>query len=383
VAPSSIIGIDGSRLSIGERTGTETYSYHLLKSLASLDRNETIRVYLNATEQPVELPSKFEYVAMPFPRFWTHGRLSWEMLRRRPGVLFVPSHVVPLWHPRSVVTIHDLGYLREPDAHPPAQRRMLDWTTRWSCRSASKIIAISDATKHDLVTHYGVNEQKIRVIYHGISSSMTRASDAAIEGLKTKYGLPDRYVLFVGTVQPRKNIARIAAAMKIVSDAGLPQKLVVAGKPGWLSGEVEWEIAKIGRPDLVVRIGYVPDRDLAALYSEADAFCFPSMYEGFGLPILEAMACGTPVVTSTRGSLPEIAGDAAVLVDPTSVEAIGAALVRVLSSPDERVRLIDIGQQRAHQFSWDACAKATLDLLIEVRDKHPLGAMNPSSGYRA
>jgi glycosyltransferase involved in cell wall biosynthesis len=370
LAPSSVIGIDGSRLSIGERTGTETYSFHLLQALATLQANEPVRVYLNAPDPPGELSSDFEYVAMPFPRFWTHGRLSWEMVRRPPGVLFVPSHVVPLWHPRSVVTIHDLGYLHEPEAHTPSQRRMLDWTTRWSCRAATKIIAISNATRFDLVKHYGVDEQKIRVIYHGISSSMTRASDHAIEEVKAKYGLPNRYILFVGTVQPRKNIARIAAAMKIVSDSGLPQILVVAGKAGWLSEEVEQAIAATGRPDLLMRIGYVADRDLAALYSGADVFCFPSMYEGFGLPVLEAMACGTPVVTSTRSSLPEIAGDAAVLVDPTSVESIGAALVRVLSNPDERVRLVDAGRRRAHQFSWEVCAKETLELLLEVRDKH-------------
>jgi glycosyltransferase involved in cell wall biosynthesis len=368
VAPSSVIGIDGSRLAIGERTGTETYSYYLLKSIASIKSSEPVRVYLNAAEPPAGLSSSFEYVSMPFPRLWTHGRLSWEMLRRRPGVLFVPSHVVPLWHPLSVVTIHDLGYLHEPDAHPPSQRRMLDRTTRWSCRSATKIIAISNATKHDLVTHYDVDQHKIRVIYHGISSPMARASDQAIEEVKEKYRLPDRYVLFVGTVQPRKNIARIAAAMKIVSDAGLPQKLVVAGKPGWLSEDVERTIDQTGRSDLLARIGYVPEEDLAALYSGADVFCFPSMYEGFGLPILEAMACGTPVVTSTRGALPEIAGDAAVFVDPTSIEAIGAALVGVLSSPDERARLVDAGQRRARQFSWDECAKLTFDLLIEVRD---------------
>jgi glycosyltransferase involved in cell wall biosynthesis len=369
VARSSVIGIDGSRLSVGERTGTETYSFHLLRALSSLQGDETIRVYLNDKGPPSGVPSGFDYVALPFPRFWTHGRLSWEMVRRAPGVLFIPSHVVPLWHPKSVVTIHDLGYMHESDAHPPSQRRMLDWTTRWSCKAATKIIAISNATKLDLKTHYGIDDQKIHVIHHGIDSSTTRASDSAISALKNKYTLPNRYVLFVGTVQPRKNIARIAAAMKIIANAGLPHKLVVAGKPGWLHEEVEAGVADAGRPDLVARIGYVPDEDVAALYSGADAFCFPSLYEGFGLPILEAMACGTPVVTSYRGSLPEISGDAAILVDPTSVEAIGEALVRVLTDHGERARLVEAGAARARQFSWEACARATLNLLIDVRDE--------------
>jgi glycosyltransferase involved in cell wall biosynthesis len=368
VATSPIIGIDGSRLAVGERTGTETYSCHLLRALAEIEPTDPIRVYLNSERPNLELPPSFVYTPIPFPRFWTHARLSWEVFRRPPGVLFIPAHVVPLWHPRTVVTIHDLGYIHEPESHPASQRRMLDWTTRWSCRAATKIIAISEATKSDLVQHYRIKEEKIRVVHHGVSDSIQRTSDADNFGVRAKYALPARYVLFVGTVQPRKNIARIVAAMKSVEAAGFPHKLVVAGKPGWLSDRVERDLAETGRPELIQRIGYVPDVDVPALYSGADAFCFPSMYEGFGLPILEAMACGTPVVTSTRGSLPEIAGDAALLVDPTSVDEIGQALVRVLSDTDLRIRLITAGQVRARQFSWRATAAATLDLLVEVRD---------------
>jgi glycosyltransferase involved in cell wall biosynthesis len=368
VATSQIIGFDGSRLAVGERTGTETYSYHLLQALAQIGDTEPIRVYLNSDRPNPELPIGFDYTPIPFPRFWTHGRLSWEMIRRPPGVLFVPAHVVPLWHPRTVVTIHDLGYIHEPESHPANQRRVLDWTTRWSCRAATKIIAISEATKSDLVHHYGIEEQTIRVIHHGVSDSIRRPSDDEIARVRAKYALPAHYVLFVGTVQPRKNIARIVAAMKSVEAASLPHRLVVAGKPGWLGDQVERDVAETGRPDLIQRIGYVPDEDLAALYSGADAFCFPSMYEGFGLPILEAMACGTPVVTSTRGSLPEIAGDAALLIDPTSVDEIGRALVRVLSDPNLRTRLITAGEVRARHFSWRVTTSVTLDLLVEVRD---------------
>jgi glycosyltransferase involved in cell wall biosynthesis len=373
VADSSIVGIDGSRLTISERTGTETYSYQLLKAIAALDSDLPVRVYLNAPQPPPGFPDQFDYAPIPFPRFWTHARLSWEMLRRPPGVLFVPSHVIPLWHPRSVVTVHDLGYLHEPETHPPNQRRLLDWTTRWSCRAASKVIAISQATKTDLMERYHVEERKIRVIYHGVAPSMFKRPTEAVEAVKAKYGLPDHYVLFVGTIQPRKNIARLVEAMMRVSAVGLPHKLVIAGKPGWLGNQVDAAITSAGRPDLIIRTGYVPDHDLAALYSGADAFCFPSMYEGFGLPILEAMACGTPVITSNRGSLPEIAGDAAFAVDPTSTDAIASALTAVLRDPSERAQLIEAGRRRVQHFSWEACAKATIELLVEVRDRLPHG----------
>jgi glycosyltransferase involved in cell wall biosynthesis len=369
VSSSRVIGIDGSRLSIGERTGTETYSYQLLEALDEVNTGEQIRVYLNADRPSPLLPTSFEYVGMPFSRLWTHGRLSWEMLRRQPGVLFVPSHVVPLRHPQTVVTIHDLGYLHEPEAHPPAQRRMLEWTTRWSCRAARKIIAISNSTKHDLVTKYGLPDQKIRVIHHGIDPTFRRATLPEIERVRSHYALPERYVLFVGTVQPRKNIARIAAAMMQLEAAGLPHKLVVAGKAGWLGEEVEQVIAALARADLVLRLGYVAQGDLAALYSGADAFCFPSMYEGFGLPVLEAMACEVPLIVSDRGSLPEIAGDAAIIVDPTSTDQIAEALVRVLTNPAERTLLVEAGKRRVRDFSWTKSASETLRLLVEVRDQ--------------
>ncbi|MFL5760457.1 MAG: glycosyltransferase family 4 protein [Thermomicrobiales bacterium] len=366
---SPVIGIDGSRLTICERTGTETYSFQLLRAVAEIKTKEQLRVYLNATTAPQVGLDSFDYVEMPFPRLWTHVRLSWEMARRPPGVLFVPSHVVPLWHPPSVVTVHDLGYLCEPEAHPPNQRRMLDWTTRWSCRTATKIIAISHTTKRDLIAHYHVPESKIRVIHHGISRTFSRASPAEVYRVRNAYDLPDRFVLFVGTVQPRKNIARIAEAVSRLASAGLPHKLVVAGKFGWLGEHFERDLETFDRPELVHRLGYIPEGDLTALYSGADAFCFPSLYEGFGLPVLEAMACEVPVVTSNRGSLPEIAGEAALLVDPTSVDQIASALIRVLTDNTERFRLIDGGKQRVRDFSWSKTAVETLRLLIEVRDQ--------------
>jgi glycosyltransferase involved in cell wall biosynthesis len=364
-----VIGIDGSRLTVGERTGTETYTYQLLAALARLDVDDPIRVYLNASRPPTDLPGIGQPVCLPFPRLWTHLRLSWEMQRNQPGVLFVPAHVVPLRHPRSVVTIHDVGYLHHPESHPTSARRMLHAATRWSTLAARRIIAISETTKRDLIAHYSVPESRIQVIPHGVDHTMRRASREAIAELKQRRGLPDRYVLFVGTVQPRKNLGRLAAAMSFVARAGLPHRLVVAGKRGWMAAEVVTEIKASGMADRVTFLGYVPATDLPTLYSGADAFCLPSLYEGFGLPVLEAMACGTPVVAPDRSALPEVAGDAAMLVDPTNPQAIGATLSRLLIDDSLRRELVERGCRRAQQFTWERTAEATIALLRGVRDR--------------
>ncbi len=365
---SAVIGIDASRLSVGQRTGTETYTCQLLTALAQLDIDDPIRLYLNADEPPdLEHPIG-DPVFMPFPRLWTHGRLSWEMLRRPPGVLFVPAHVVPAMHPRTVVTIHDLGYLHEGAAHPAGQRRMLDWTTRWSCHAAAHIIAISNATKRDLQTAYHVSDDRITVIPHGVDPSFHPRSNAEIAAVKQRYQLPDHYLLAVGTIQPRKNYGRLAEAMRAVDQAGLPHRLVIAGKRGWLADQVVQAVDASGMRHRVQFIDYVPQADLPALYSGAVLFCFPSRYEGFGLPALEAMACGVPTIVSDRGSLPEVVGDAAIIVEPTNGDILGTAVVRLLRDGAERGRLVERGRERAAEFTWERTARQTLDVLRAVRD---------------
>lgn len=366
-----MIGIDASRLTIGERTGTETYSYQLLSALARLGVDDDIRLYLNATKPPIDFPPIGEPICIPFPRLWTHLRLSLEMQRHPPDVLFVPSHVIPLRHPRSVVTIHDVGYLHHPDTHPTNTRQMLHLTTRWSTSVAERIIAISETTKRDLIAHYHLPPERIQVIPHGVDHTMCPVDGDAIAELKRRLDLPDAYILFVGTVQPRKNLGRLAAALSFVAKAGLPHQLVIAGKSGWMARAVQAELVASGMSNRIHPLGYVDSADLPTLYSGAAAFCFPSLYEGFGLPILEAMACGTPVVTANTSALPEVAGDAALMVDPKRPTEIGDALVRVLSDQSLRRDLIERGLARAQTFTWERTARATIDLLREVRDHPP------------
>ena len=354
-------------MSVGRLTGTETYTFQLLKALAELGVSDPMRVYLNADRPPAN-PLPGEPCCIPFPRLWTHVRLSAEIVQHRPSVLFVPAHVVPLVHPRSVVTIHDLGYLHVPEAHPPRQRRLLDLTTRWSVHAAQRVIAISELTARDLREHYRVPDSKIVVVHHGISDIFGPVASDEIESIRTHFDLPLRYVLAVGTIQPRKNYGRLARAVAALNRRGNALTLVIAGKRGWLADQVQRDIAESGIGDRVRVLDYVEDRALPSLYAGAAVFCQPSLYEGFGLPVVEAMACGAPVVASNNSSLPEVAGDAALLVDPLDSDALASGIARVLEDSVLHAELVDRGRIRSASFTWQSCAEKTLRVLRTVRE---------------
>jgi len=366
------IGVDASRTLPAHRTGTEQYSAALLRALMRTPNAHHWRLYAPGPppDDLLPLPDRWQWRVMPFPRLWTHLRLSAEMLRHAPDVLFVPAHVVPLVHPRrTVVTVHDLGYLHFPEAHRARDRRYLDRSTRWSTRAAHCVIAISRATRDDLVQQLHIPAEKIAVIAHGVNAAMTRPTDADIAATLARHDITPPYVLALGTVQPRKNLARLVAAFAAMRAAGLPHTLVIVGRAGWLTDAIHAEVAARGLGEQVQFTGYVPDADLPVLYSGADALAFVSLYEGFGMPALEAMACGTPVVAANTSSLPEVVGDAGALVDPTDVAAIAASLTRVIADGALRARLIAAGRERAATFTWERCARETLAVLeAAVRD---------------
>ena len=312
------------------------------------------------------LGSNFGLRALAAPRLWTHARLGPETVLRPPDLLFVPSHVLPLiGPPRQVVTIHDLGYHFFPAAHTARRRLELRLTTAWSVRRASRIIAISQATSNALKEYYRADPAKIRVVYHGLNPAFAPASDSAIAAVRERYNLGQPYILYVGTLQPRKNLVRLIEAF---AKADLPREtlLVIAGKRGWLSQPIEAAAERSGLGERVRLTGYLPDSDLPALLSGALAFAFPSLYEGFGMPVLEAMACGTPVLSSTTSALPEVAGDAALLVEPTDDKALQTALERLTQEPALRASLRERGLKWASEFSWQRCARETLAVLTDA-----------------
>jgi glycosyltransferase involved in cell wall biosynthesis len=371
-----LIGIDASRAAAARRTGTENYSLHLIHELLSLDQAHRFRLYFRQIPPPELFPGHAETRVIPFPRLWTHARLSWEMLQEPPDLLFVPSHVLPLVHPAlSVVTVHDLGYHYHPEAHTLFQNVYLRWSTRFNARTASHIVADSEATRRDLGRYYDTPPEKVTVVYPGWDQTLSPVEDTAIlRAVQARYRLSRSYLLYLGTLQPRKNLVRLVQAFGRLwrgldgeAKGQCPDlQLVLAGKKGWFYDDI---IAAVRREDLEGRIlltGYVPDADLAALLSGALAFVYPSLYEGFGLPVLEAMACGTAVVCSKAASLPEVAGDAAILVDPLDIEGLTTALARVVYEEDLRQELVCRGFRQTAKFSWRRCAEETLAVLEEV-----------------
>jgi glycosyltransferase involved in cell wall biosynthesis len=357
------IGIDASRATAARRTGTENYARRLIQALLETGAplGHTFTLYFRDVPPPglfaeAAGSARVSQRVIPWPRLWTHARLSWELLSRpRPDVLFVPAHVLPAVHPLpTVVTVHDLGYRHFPDAHPRLQRLTLDWSTRYSARFATRLLADSEATRRDLAQLYRVPPEKVTVVYPGLDETLSRIDAGPV---RAKYGLPEGYFLHVGTLQPRKNLIRLIDAAAAVPEA----RLVLAGRPGWLSAPILARAREQG--DRVRLLDHVPDEDLAGLYSGARALVFPSFYEGFGFPVLEAMACGTPVICADTSSLPEVAGDAALLVNPLDTAAMVSAMARVQADPALAAALRAKGYAQARRFSWAAAARAALGVL--------------------
>jgi glycosyltransferase involved in cell wall biosynthesis len=305
---------------------------------------------------------------IPLPRAWTHLAFAAALWRDRPDVTFVPAHTLPVAFPgRAVVTVHDLGYKYFPEAHPPRDRRYLDLTTRYSAWRATRVLADSAATAADLTRFYGTPPGKIRVVYPGVEPLSVRGGDI-IRRVREKYGLPERYFLFVGTLQPRKNIARLAAAYARyrVAAGDSAAGLVLAGTPGWL-----YDPAWVAGINGIVQAGYIDEVDKPALYAGAVALVFPSLYEGFGFPVLEAMHTGTPVIAARTSSLPELAGEAGLLVDPLDVDAIARAMRQIDDDPALYLALQTRGYVQAGGFTWERAAAAALAALEEAARPAP------------
>ena len=365
------IGIDASRIARDEKSGTENYTLNLIRALAAIDRKNYYQLYFNQPPKFFELPGgNFASKVIASKRFWTQLRLAAELAINPVDLLFVPAHTLPvLRRPalKTVVTVHDLGAQFLKEYHEFPSRYYLNWSTAFVANYASHLIAVSGATKKDLTRRFKVPASRITVVHEGVDQSFfKRASEAEIELCRKKYGLASKYFLFVGTIQPRKNLTRLIEAF---ARSRLNLDLAIAGQPGWLYKEIYEAPERFGVENKVKFLGFVPNEDIVKLYSGSTAFVFPSLYEGFGLPVLEAMACGCPVITSSVSSLPEVAGEAAVLVDPDDTKAIEKALKDVATDPTLRERLTAAGYRRVKDFTWERSAKETLAVLAKVGQK--------------
>lgn len=294
---------------------------------------------------------------------WEQAALPLLARQARLDLLHGAVNVNPALTPcPAVVTVHDLSFMRYPQAFPPMQRAYLHSQVRRSLRAARRVIAVSEATKQDVVELFGVPAIRIDVVPNGVDASFCPAPADEVEAFRRRQGLPQRYILHLGTLEPRKNLVRLVRAFAQVRAADLgqpPIKLALAGGKGWDYDAIFAEVAHQGLEQEVLFPGYVSDEDLAWWYRAATIFVYPSLLEGFGLPVLEAMACGAPTVTSNLSSLPEVAGDAGLLVDPTSVDALAAALLRLLGDAGLAAELRTRGLAQAARFPWSRTATGT------------------------
>jgi len=367
------VGFDASALG-AQTTGAGEYQRQLLATLPDIDPALELLVY---TARGASAPVRGTVAQQEMP--WTTGnrvqrilRGGWAWRQRwrsdRLDLLHVPFYYLPPGAPeRSVVTIYDARFLRYPETYPRARHAFLRVAVPWSLRRAGHIITISEFTKHELVELLGLPAEKISVTLLAPRSSFTRVEEPAeLARVRAKYALPHRFVLSTSTLEPRKNLARAVEAFAGLRRRGLPHALVLAGVRYFGTTDLERAIARHGMTDSVHRLGYVDDADMPALYSLADAFVYPSLYEGFGIPPLEAMACGTPVVASNTTSIPEVVGRAACLVDPQDVESIANGLASVLTDPRRAAELRLAGSERLGAFSWARTAQQTVAVYRRV-----------------
>ncbi len=353
------IAIDASRCTVQRVTGTENYAIQLVRALIRLNTVHHLTLYFRDQPRPDLFPDSplAEKQVIPFGRVWTHLRFASALYQDKPDVTFVPAHTLPFIFPGlAIATVHDLGFKYFPQAHPASQRLYLDLTTRYSANRANFILADSQATADDLHAFYGTSPAKIRVVYPGVDKPVV----GDIEAVRRKYKLPERYFLFIGTLQPRKNIARLVQAYALWRREHPTDltALVLAGGQGWL-----YDPAWTADVEGIHLTGYIDDADKGALYAGALALVFPSLYEGFGFPVLEAMSCGTPVIASNTSSLPELVGDAGLLVDPLNIEAIAAVMSQL--SDDETLcqNFRQRGYQQVEKFTWATAAAQLLNAL--------------------
>jgi len=366
-----LIGIDANEANTGQRVGSNIYSFELIKAIEAFDKQNEYKIYLSkkkAHDLPPER-SKFTYRVIPPHKFWTRWRLPLDLYlsKPRPQLFFTPGHYAPLFAPMPrVISILDLSFLKYPNAFKPIVLKQLKTWTYSSAKKAAHILTISQNTKQDIIKNYHIPSSKITVTYPGVNQIFNqKVSSQEVSKVKQKYKLSGKYLLFLGTRQPKKNLSRLLQAHSSINRLiDEPITLVVAGKT-WHQFANNSSATQTN-PNLK-EIGYVPDSHLPALTKGAQALVLPSLYEGFGFPVVEAMTVGTPVIVSNTSSLPEIVGSAGILIDPTSVNSITQGIKQILSlSAEKKVQLISRAKKQASLFSWQTCAKKTLEVLNEI-----------------
>lgn len=363
-----IIGIDASRANKPNKTGTEWYSWHIIEQLKQIaNPDDKFLLYTNSslTGDLEKLPDNFVEKDLNWlPKYlWTQIRLLWELWRNPPEVLLVPAHTIPfLPLPKKIkvcVNVHDVGFKRSPELYKPIQVWYHDLTMRRIKQRADVIITISEFSKREIIDLYGVDEKKIEVVYLGFDANkfFVQESNGASLKVLEKYKIKQPYLLYVGRLEKKKNIANMIAAFALAKEDRHDLKLVLAGSSGHQFEDIKKIIVDNKLENEVIITGYVAQADLPILYNQAEIFLFPTLYEGFGLPILESMASGVPVLTSNFAPHTEVGGDAAYYADSYSPQALADGIIKIVTDTDLKRSLKEKGLIRAKEFSWRKTAE--------------------------
>ncbi|MBI5878797.1 MAG: glycosyltransferase family 4 protein [Chloroflexi bacterium] len=375
----AVIGLNAQLLNLSASyrgAGIHRYIHQTLVNLPAVAPRHRFRVYLNDRQMQSPDPAmqlrRTRFPAQkPLPRIvWEQFALAAATYRDRLDLLHAMAFARPLVsHCPVVLTIYDMSFMRMPERFPAFQRAYLRLMTRWSARHAARIIVISQSTRNDVVHYCGVPAERVRVVYCAADAAFRPAARAAVEEFRTRNGLPAHFILYLGTLEPRKNVpalVRAYAQMRRRNGAGDAPKLVIAGAKGWGYDDVFAAAEQSGVRDDVIFAGFVPQDELPLWYNAADVFVYPSLYEGFGLPVLEAMACGTPAITSSVSSLPEVAGDAALTIAPDDSAALSDAMASALHDSGLRAGMRERGLRQASRFDWRTAALETARIYDEA-----------------
>ncbi len=366
------IGIDGNEANVERRVGIGEYAYQLILNLFNLRDSNKFQIFLK--NPPLhDFPGEqinWKYTVFGPKILWTQLAFPIKLLfNRKLKLIFSPSHYAPRFSPvPTVISIMDLSFIRFPQMFTVKDLWQLKRWTRYSVSKAKKIITISEFSKNEILNFYQVKPDKVVVTYPGFNKNIynTNYQEAELTNIKKLYNLND-YIIYVGTIQPRKNLDRLIRAYENILDKFPSLKLVIVGKRGWLFGDIMKLINADKYQDKIVYTDYLEARSIAKLYSGAKAFVLPSLYEGFGLTVVEAMACACPVVISNSSSLPEVAGDAGIYFDPYSVKSITGAIIKVLNfTEDARKTIIRKSLIKANNYSWKRCASETLKIFAAM-----------------
>ncbi|MBC8163390.1 MAG: glycosyltransferase family 4 protein, partial [Roseiflexaceae bacterium] len=334
------------------RAGVSNYTEALLQHLGQIDHVNRYSIYTTRGlgNRQLKLPANFQVKSSLLPTINPRVRIPWEQLLAPPmlklsgaDVFHGVLNVTPLFSPiPSVVTIHDLAFWSFPQTFRRVNRAYLTWATKVAAKQSAYILAVSEATKREIVRYLDIPPERIVVTYDAADARFQPADLATLAEFRRRAGLPAQFILFLGTLEPRKNIPTlIDAYARIAASTDAP--LIIGGGKGWLYDEIFARVEQLGLGEKIRFAGYIPNEDLPLWYAAATVFVFPSIYEGFGMPLLEAMACGTPTVTSNRSSMPEVVGDAGLQVDPYNPEELGEAMLRLLNDAELRAELRERG----------------------------------------